>query len=92
MTLRSGKVIKYTSKTNETDLKPLTECESPKNKEDHKIENEPTVSKSSYLPKAPFLDALKAPIPVDKKEGRLDEMLELFKQVQINLLLLDVIK
>ena len=44
------------------------------------------------MSKAPFLDVLKAPIPTDKKEEKLDEMLELFKQVQINLLLLDAIK
>ena len=92
MTLRSGKVIEHTSKTNETDPKPLTEAKSPKNKEDLKIENEPTAPESSYLPKVPFSDALKAPIPIDKKGGRLDEMLELFKQVQINLFLLDAIK
>ena len=59
MTLRSGKVIEHTSKTNETDPKPLTEAKSPKNKKDLKIEKEPTTPKSSYLPKAPFLDALK---------------------------------
>ena len=92
MTLRSGKVIKHTSKINETDPKPLTEAKSPKNKEDLKIENKQTAPESSYLPKAPFLDALKAPIPADKKGGKLDEMLELFKQVQINLPLLDAIK
>ena len=92
MTLRSGKVIEHTSKTNETDPKPLTKAKSPKNKEDLKIEKEPTAPESSYLPKAPFSDALKAPIPADKKGGKLDEMLELFKQVQINLPLLDAIK
>ena len=90
MTLRSGKVMEHTSKTNKTDPKSLTESKSPK--EDLKIEKEPTASESSYLPKAPFPDALKAPIPADKKGGKLDEMLELFKQVQINLLLLDAIK
>ena len=79
MTLRSGKVIEHTSKTNEIDPKPLTEAKSPKNKEDLKIENEPTTPESSYFPKAPFLDALKAPIPIDKKGGRLNEMLKLFK-------------
>ena len=79
MTLRSGKVIEHTSKINETDPKPLTEAKSPKNKEDFKIKNEPTASESSYLPKVSFLDAVKAPIPANKKGGRLDEMLELFK-------------
>ena len=92
MTLRSGKVIKYTSKTNETNPKSLTTSESPKNKEDLKRENELIALESPYLPKALFLDVLKAPTPTDKKGGRLDEMLELFKQVQINLSLLDAIK
>ena len=92
MTLRSEKVIEHTSKTNETDPKPLTKAKSPKNKEVLKIENEPTTSESSYLPKVPFLDALKVSIPADKKGGKLNEILKLFKQVQINLPLLDVIK
>ena len=71
MTLRSGKVIEHTSKTNETDPKSLTESKSPKNKEDLKIEKEPNAPETSYLPKASFTDALKAPIPADKKGGRL---------------------
>ena len=92
MTLKSEKVIEHMSKTNETNPRPQTKPKSPKNKKDPKVENEPTAPESSYLPKASFLDVLKAPIPADKKGERLDEKLELFKQVQINLLLLDAIK
>jgi len=48
----------------------------------------------SYIPKAPFAVALEAntPYPFTKKGVRMDKMMELFKQVQINLSLLDVIK
>ena len=81
MTLRSGKVIEHTSKTNETNSRPLTKSESLKSKEDPKIENKPTALESPYLPKVPFSSFLKAPTPMDKKGGRLDEMLKLFKQV-----------
>lgn len=77
ITLRSGKIIERISQTYETNPKP----ESTKAKEDQGIESEPIRPEPHYLPKVPFLEALKAPIPVEKKEGKIDEMLELFKQV-----------
>uniref|UniRef100_A0A6I9QLL2 Uncharacterized protein LOC105037781 n=1 Tax=Elaeis guineensis var. tenera TaxID=51953 RepID=A0A6I9QLL2_ELAGV len=43
-------------------------------------------------PKAPFPSALESPLPLDKKSIKMNEILELFKQVQINLSLLDAIK
>ena len=60
-----------------------------KNKEKHK-EELPT----SYTPKAPFLAALEANTPSSfiKKGVHMDKMMGLFKQVQINLPFLDVIK
>ena len=44
------------------------------------------------IPKAPFPKALEFPLPLEKKNLKMNEMLELFKQVQINLPLLDAIK
>ena len=44
------------------------------------------------IPKVLFLSALENPLPTDKKRVKMNEMLELFKQVHINLLLLDAIK
>ena len=44
----------------------------------------------TQIPKAPFHKALK--LPLEKKNLKMNEMLELFKQVQINLPLLDTIK
>ena len=69
MTLRSGKVLKQTSKTKETNPEPLTKSKPSKSKEDLKKEDELTASKILYLLKTPFLYALKAPIPVEKKGG-----------------------
>jgi hypothetical protein len=42
----------------------------------------------SFVPKAPYLDRLLAP----KKGGKFEDILEVFKQVQINILFLDVIQ
>ncbi|WP_222273518.1 hypothetical protein, partial [Modestobacter marinus] len=47
---------------------------------------------ASYVPKAPFPSALVAPVRGKKKGASLSEMLEVFKQVHINLPLLDAIK
>jgi hypothetical protein len=41
----------------------------------------------SFVPKAPYLERLLAP----KKGGKLEEILEVFKQVQINIPFLDAI-
>ncbi|XP_043687635.1 uncharacterized protein LOC122638850 [Telopea speciosissima] len=47
-----------------------------------------------YTPRVPFLDALKTPSspPYGKQGDKMNEMLDLFQQVHINLPLLDVIK
>ena len=45
-----------------------------------------------YVPKAPFPTCLDTPSPFSKKGATMDEMLEVFKQVKINLPLLDAIK
>ena len=44
------------------------------------------------IPKAPFPSALESPLSSDINNIKMNEMLELFKQVQINLPLLDAIK
>lgn len=47
---------------------------------------------SPYVPKAPFPTCLNTPSPFDKKGATMDEMIEVFKQVKINIPLLDAIK
>jgi len=83
MTLRNGKVIEQPSRTNETYPTPPTQPESEpsKDKEDLRKEDEPIAPEPPYLLKVPYLDALKAAIPAEKKKGGLEETLKLFKQV-----------
>jgi len=94
-TLRSGRILEnpYEPKNvnNEASQQPVSTSDSeasPIEKTKHN-EGVPT----SYIPKAPFPAALQAntPSPFAKKGTRMDEMMELFKQVQINLPLLDAI-
>ena len=44
------------------------------------------------IPKAPFPRALELPLSLEMKNLKMNEMLEMFKKVQINLPLLDAIK
>ena len=81
MTLRSEKTI------NQPDLNQEKEIAVPK-KTNHGKGKEPI--DQTPMPKAPFPKALK--FPLEKKNLKMNEMLELFKQVQINLPLLDAIK
>ena len=46
----------------------------------------------ALIPKPPFPKDLEFSLPLEKKNLKMNEMLELFKQVQINLHLLDAIK
>ena len=81
MTLRSGRTL------NQPDLDQehkITEPEKPS----HAKGKEPIDQTSA--PKVPFPKALD--LPLEKKNLKMNEMLELFKQVQINLPLLDAIK
>ena len=45
-----------------------------------------------YAPKAPFPTCLDTHSPFGKKGATMDEMIEVFKQVKINIPLLDAIK
>ncbi|XP_058181269.1 uncharacterized protein LOC131299708 [Rhododendron vialii] len=47
---------------------------------------------SPYVPKAPFPHCLNAPSPFLKKGVAMEDILEVFKQVKVNIPLLDVIK
>ena len=49
-----------------------------KDKEDLKARDEPTLLAPPQLPRAPFLSALESCTPFNKN-GKLDEILELFK-------------
>ena len=51
-----------------------------------------STNEKSYIPRAPFPQCFNQPSPFSKSHQRMEEMLEVFKQVKINLPLLDVIK
>ena len=55
------------------------------------ISSTPT-SKIPYEPKAPFPECLKAPFHFGKQGEKIQDMMETFKQVEINIPLLDAIK
>ena len=86
ITLRSGRTINQPEITQKPKPSKLTEL--GKNKS---VERKEPIKPTS-APKAPFLSALESPLPLDKKGIKMNEMLELFKQVQISLPLLDAIK
>ena len=75
MTLKSGRTINQLEITQEPE--PLESIELEKNKF---TEREEPVKPAS-TPKAPFSSALESPPPLDKKGIKMNEMLELFKQV-----------
>ena len=81
MTLRSGRTL------NQPDLSQENKIAEPE-KPSHAKGKEPI--DQTPAPKVPFPQALK--LPFEKTNVRMNEMLELFKQVQINLPLLDAIK
>ena len=61
------------------------------------ITSPPTTTTTSskappYVPKAPFLAALNGPSPYTKKGSSMEDTLEVFKRVDINIPLLDAIK
>ena len=82
-TLRSTKML------NQPDLTQKFELAKP---EDEKNEERKEPISQAPTPRAPFPKALESPVFLDKKSLKMNEMLELFKQVQINLPLLDAIK
>lgn len=51
-----------------------------------------SVPVAPYVPKAPYPSCLADPSPFGKKSTNMEEMLEIFKQVKINLPLLDAVK
>ena len=83
MTLRSGKTL------NKPDLPQKCEIAEPESK---KNERKKETIYQAHIPKVPFLRALELPLSLEKKNLKMNEMLKLFKQVQINLPLLDAIK
>ena len=94
-TLRSGKVIDKTIQTKE----PIQELQSEPVEDDEVsdkthvprtdiIDGEPEQDKATHIPPAPYPHRLRAP----KKVNNHSEIYELFKQVKLNIPLLDVIK
>ena len=83
MTLRSGKTL------NQPDLSQKYKLAEPERK-NNEMKKEPIDQAS--IPKAPFPKALELSLLLEKKNLKMNEMLKLFKQVQINLPLLNAIK
>ena len=94
-TLRSGKVVDKTIQTKE----PTQDSQSELVKEDevsdkpnvpntNDIDGEPEKDKATHVPPAPYPHRLRAP----KKVNNHSEIYELFKQVKLNIPLLDAIK
>ena len=83
MTLRSGKIL------NQPDLPQKCEIAEPERKNNER-KKEPI--DQAPIPKATFPRALELPLSLEKKNPKMNKMLELFKQVQINLPFLDAIK
>ena len=94
-TLRSGKVVDKTIPTKE----PLQESQSESVRDDevsdkpyvpntNDIDGEPEKDKATHIPPAPYPHRLRAP----KKVNNHSEIYELFKQVKLNIPLLDAIK
>ena len=94
-TLRSGKVIDKTIQTKE----PIQESQSESIRDDevsdkpyvprtNVIDGEPEEDKATHIPPAPYPHRLRTP----KKVNNHSEIYELFKQVKLNIPLLDAIK
>ena len=64
----------------------------PATSEKKKFEEREEPVNLALAPKAPFSSALESPLFLNKKGIKMNEIVELFKQVQINLPLLDAIK
>ena len=86
MTLRSGKILNQLKVTQQS-KQPMPTTSEKKNPKEREEPVNPTP-----IPKAPLPSALENPLPMDKKRVKMNEMLELFKQVHINLPLLNAIK
>ncbi|XP_043693091.1 uncharacterized protein LOC122643543 [Telopea speciosissima] len=100
MTLRSGQVLGTPEQSSpvenfEKEVSPESSPKASQASKDHEIKQ---VGKGSnpnvYMPRAPFPSCLESPssFAFGKKGAKMEKMMELFKQVQINLPLLDVIK
>ncbi|XXG55304.1 hypothetical protein AAC387_Pa03g3002 [Persea americana] len=100
VTLRNGHEIETRPKEPKHDLRQHTSHPKASRVELVSKGNEVTPPNSSsdptmappYVPKAPFPTCLDTPSPFSKKRATMDEILDVFKQVKINLSLLDAIK
>ena len=94
-TLRSGKVVDKTIPTKEPSqeshnelVRENEESDTPHAPSTKESDDHPEVDKSTHIPPAPYPHRLRAP----KKMNNHSEIYELFKQVKLNIPLLDAIK
>jgi hypothetical protein len=93
-TLRSGRVI-----DNHVEEKKEEQLETPQTKHQDKgklVINDTSsydpISEIPYVPKAPYPERLKASSHFGKQEEKIQDMMETFKQIKVNIPLLDAIK
>jgi hypothetical protein len=91
-TLRSGKKFHETRKTAEERERQIVEQSIPIETSQESERAPPSETSRSYIPKASFPGALERPKIFGKQGAKIQEMLEIFKHVHINLPLLDVIQ
>jgi hypothetical protein len=94
-TLRSGRLVD--NQVEEKKDKQTTASQTLQKEKGKQVSNETSSSatpnlETLYEPRAPFPKLLKAPSHFGKQGEKIQEMMEVFKQVKINLLLLDVIQ
>ena len=101
VTLRDGRVIdtrpgvdeekngQSVSKSKDSRIEKINES---KKDPPPSLSTSPNPVAAPHLPKAPFPTCLDAPSPFGKKGTSMEDMMEMFKQVKINLPLLDAIK
>jgi hypothetical protein len=81
---------------NKVGLKALVKDDSPVNPKtpwnSPNVLNEQTTPETSFEPRAPFLERLKEPPCAAKQGEKFQEMMEIFKQVQINIPIIDAIR
>jgi len=89
--LRSGKIV-----DNKVEQKKDEESEPSKKSNQAKdkgvVQDDIPISAVPYAPKAPFPERLKESTQFGKQGEKIQDMLEIFKQVKINIPLLDAIK
>lgn len=91
MTLQSGKTIEQPNETKKLEDQNVAELKLTQDQRNQELRDEQNTLEPSYVPRTLYQSDLKSCVAFSQKGGKIEEMLKLFKQVQINLPFLDVI-